>query len=126
MDSLKQVISEFLGKKRSVEHENLVRNLLMNYEDMGCNMSLKIYLLDSHYDFFPDDLTSVSDEHGKRFHQDIATIEKRYYGKSTLAVLGDYFWTLMNESNVRHKRKSSRISFQNDEDFEIFFVRRFL
>ena len=40
-------------------------------------MLLKIHLLDSHLDFFPDNLGAVSDEHGERFHQDISALEKR-------------------------------------------------
>jgi len=44
-------------------------------------MSLKIHLLDSHLDFFPDSLGAVSDEHGERFHQDISALEKRYQGQ---------------------------------------------
>ncbi|UYV74137.1 hypothetical protein LAZ67_11002222 [Cordylochernes scorpioides] len=45
---------------------------------LGCNMSLKIHFLHSHLDFFPDNLGSVSDEHGERFHQDKSSMEKRY------------------------------------------------
>jgi len=37
--------------------------LLQSYQDMGCNMSLKILFLDSHLDFFPDNLGAVSEEH---------------------------------------------------------------
>ena len=43
---------------------------------MGCNMSLKIHFLRSHLDFFPPNLSAVSDERGERFHQDISTTEK--------------------------------------------------
>ena len=44
-------------------------------------MLLKIHILHSHFDFFPDNLGVVSDKHGERFHQDTAKIEKRYQGK---------------------------------------------
>jgi hypothetical protein len=30
---------------------------------MGCNMSLKVHFLDSHLDFFPENLGAVSIEH---------------------------------------------------------------
>ena len=33
--------------------------------------------------FFPENLGEVSDEHGKRFHQDILAMEKQYQGKWT-------------------------------------------
>jgi hypothetical protein len=33
-------------------------------------MSLKIHVLELHLDFFPENLSEVSDEHSERFHQD--------------------------------------------------------
>jgi hypothetical protein len=42
---------------------------------MGCNMSLNVHLLDSHLDFFPENLVAVSDKHEERFHQDISNME---------------------------------------------------
>jgi len=44
-------------------------------------MSLKIHVLGSHLNFFPENLGEVSGEHGERFHQDIMTMEERYQGK---------------------------------------------
>jgi len=57
---------------------------------MGCNMSLEVNFVDSHLDYFPENLRSVSDEHGERFHQDISTMKKRYRGKWSPSVLADY------------------------------------
>lgn len=39
----------------------------------------------------------VSDEHGERFHQDVANIERRYKGKWFPSMLGDYCWTLLRD-----------------------------
>jgi hypothetical protein len=52
-------------------------------------MSLKVYFLDSHLDFFPENLGAVSDEHGERFHQDISNMENRYQGKWSLSMLAE-------------------------------------
>jgi len=52
-------------------------------------MSLKIYFLESHLDFFPENLGEVSDEHGESFHQDIMTMKKRYQSKWTSSMLAD-------------------------------------
>jgi hypothetical protein len=52
-------------------------------------MSLKVHFLDSHLDFFPENLGAVSDEHRERFHQDISNMEKRYQGKWSLSMLAD-------------------------------------
>jgi len=57
-------------------------------------MSQKIHFLESHLDFFPENLSEVSDEHGERFHQDIMAREKRYQGKWTSSMSADYCWTL--------------------------------
>jgi hypothetical protein len=40
-------------------------------------MSLKIHMLHSNLDFFPQNFGKVVDEHGEVFHQEIATMEKR-------------------------------------------------
>ena len=42
-----------------------IRDLLNCYSAMGCRMSLKMHFLDSHVDFFPGNLGTVSDEHGE-------------------------------------------------------------
>ena len=60
----------------SVKNKRYVNEMLTQYHGLDVNMSLKIYFLHSHLDFFPGKLGSVSDEHGERFHQDVATIEK--------------------------------------------------
>ena len=55
-------------------------------------MSLKIHFLESHSDFFPENLGEVSDENGERFNQDCCygKMEKYYQGKWTLSMLADY------------------------------------
>lgn len=116
--SLKKMISDFLGSKRAHNHEELIQDMLTNFKEMGVNMSLKIHFLHSHLDFFPENLVDTSEEHGERFHQDIAVIERRYKGKSILHMLCDYCWTLMSDDDSLHKRKCSRISFQNVDTVE--------
>jgi len=60
-------------------------------------MSQKIHSLESKFDFFPKLLGEVSDEHDKRFHQDIMAMEKAYQGKWTSSMLADYCWTLKRD-----------------------------
>ena len=76
-------------------------------------MSLKIHLLDSHLDFFPDNLGNVSDEHGERFHQDISLMESRYQGWWSATMLADYSWMLRrNVPDVKHRRRSTAKKFK--------------
>ncbi|KAJ8684676.1 hypothetical protein QAD02_020469 [Eretmocerus hayati] len=91
--SIKDVITNFLGNRKSENHQILVDKMLSNLKMMGVNMSLKIHMMDSHLDFFPENLGAVSDEHGERFHQDIAEMEKRYGTKNNTNMLADYSWT---------------------------------
>jgi len=50
-DSFKSVVKGFLGNRRAPKYDNLVNNLLQSYQKLGCNMSLKIHFLHSHFDF---------------------------------------------------------------------------
>jgi hypothetical protein len=55
--------------------------LLTLHKVMGCSMSLKIHFLESHLDFFPENLSEDKDKDSERFHQDISAMEKQYQGK---------------------------------------------
>ena len=76
--SFKFRVKGFLGNRRAQNYEELVNNLLQNYQKLGCNMPLKIHFLHSHSDFFPKNCGAVSDEHGECFHQDISSMGRRY------------------------------------------------
>ena len=54
----------------------------------------------------------VSDEHGGRFYQDVAEIEKMYQGKWSVNSLEYYCWIVMiDERNAHHRRACKRKSF---------------
>lgn len=111
--AFKSVVANFLGNYKTPDHVNVVKNCISAYKQLGANMSLKIHLLDSHLDFFPEHLRSVSDEHGEHFHQDISVMESRYQGRWSAAMLADYCWTLQHDiPNAQHKRKSTDKKFK--------------
>lgn len=72
----KDVCNGFLGNVKQPNYKELVQNMLDSYKELGCNMSIKVHFLNSHLDYFPENLGSVSDEQGERFHQDLKEIEK--------------------------------------------------
>ena len=88
-----------MGNKRSDDYENIVSNMLENFKSHGSRMLPKLHLFHSHLDFFLSNHGDVSDEHGERFHQDISTIEKRYQGKFSPNMMGDYCWSLHREDD---------------------------
>ncbi|GBN88278.1 hypothetical protein AVEN_184754-1 [Araneus ventricosus] len=63
---------------------------------MGCNMSLKIHFLHSCLKFYPENLGSISDKHGARFHQDISNMGARCQGEWNPKMLADYFLDIEN------------------------------
>lgn len=106
--ALKSVVSNFLGNYRAPNYAEIVADMLEAFKQMKCNMSLKVHFLHSHLDFFPVNCGDVSDEHGERFHKDVASLEKRYQGKCKPAMLADYCWTLQRDAScTQYKRKSS-------------------
>lgn len=109
--SLEEITTNFLGNNKSDNYADIVRNLVQNFGEMGVNMSLKIHFLDNHLDFFPENLGNFSDEHGERFHQEIATIENRFRGKSACHMMAEYCWTICRDTDDQHKRQSQRLHF---------------
>ena len=106
-----QVATKFLGNVRAPNYKDLVNDMLGLFHEFGCNMSLKIHFLDSHLDFFPDNCGMVSDEHGERFHQEVATIEQRYQGKWSTSMLADYCWTLLRDApQLKYTRQAKRVT----------------
>jgi len=71
-----KIVKKFLGKQKDLNYRNIVSKMLDAFKNLGCNMSLKVHFLNSHLDYFPENLGDVSDEQGERFHQDIAQMEK--------------------------------------------------
>jgi hypothetical protein len=64
MAHIQKCYEELFGKSQG---RKLVSDLSTAYKAMGCNMSLKVHFLDSHLDFFPENLGAVSDEHERYF-----------------------------------------------------------
>ena len=63
--NFKTNVIHFLGNNRSPNYEKLITDMLKNYKDLGCSMSLKIHFLESHLNLFPENMGAVSNEHGE-------------------------------------------------------------
>ena len=60
-------------------------------------MSIKLHFLNSHIDYFPENLGAVSEEQGERFHQDLKELEVRYQGRWNTNMMADYCWLLKRD-----------------------------
>lgn len=70
-------------------------------------MSVKLHFLNSHVDYFPENLGVVSEEQGERFHQNIKEMERRYQGSWDIRMMPDYCWAL---NRVQFSGKKRTIS----------------
>ena len=111
-ESFKSVVENFLGKHKREDYKAIIKTLLVNYEKLGCLMSLKLHFLESHVDNFPGNNSDFSEEQGERFHQDIKVMERRYQGRWDERMLADYCWSikrdLPEESDEECTRKRRR------------------
>ena len=104
-NSFKDVVTKFLGNQSNPGFEDIVKNMLCKFKNLGCSMSFKLHLLNSHLDYFPENLGAESEEQVERFHQDIKEMERRYQGRWDTNMMGDYSWMLHRESIMSHKTK---------------------
>jgi hypothetical protein len=108
----KRICKDFLGNHKATKYQDVVQDLLTSYKTMGCNRSLKIHFLQSHLDFFPENLGELSDEHGERIQQDLMAMEKWNQGKWTSSMLADYCSTLKRDvPDAKYRRKSYASTF---------------
>ncbi|GBL99877.1 hypothetical protein AVEN_267924-1 [Araneus ventricosus] len=112
-ESFKLVITSFLENIKGPNYISIVEEMITNLRILGCSMSLKVYFLDSHLDYFPENLDAVSEEPGERFHQDIKGMERRYQGKWNASVIADYCWMLQRDNPCKvYKKKSDKRTFE--------------
>ena len=89
-NALKSVCTNFLGNHKAENYREIVSEMFKFFQVMKCNMSLKLHFLDSHLDFFLQNLQEVSDEHCERFHQDIFIMEKEFARKWNCSMLAEF------------------------------------
>ncbi|GBM51270.1 hypothetical protein AVEN_267138-1 [Araneus ventricosus] len=75
--AFKKVVKKFLGNLKNSNFKFIVENILTKFKDLDCSMSLKMHFLNSHMDYFPENLVYVCEEQGERFPRDIKEMERR-------------------------------------------------
>ena len=114
--SFKLVVTGFLGNTKDPNYKTIVTDMLVNFKKLDCNMSIKVYFLHSHLDYFPANLGDISEEQGERFHQDIKEMERRYQRRWNVNMIADYCWMLKRDDPERvQSRKSNNRSFDRKQ-----------
>ena len=107
------VLKNFFGNNKARNHAELVNKMLTAFRNLGCNKSVKMHSLFLHMDRFPENLGSMSDKQGKRFHQDLKKMETRYQGRWEAVMMADYCWNLKRDlSAAEHSRSSKKQNFK--------------
>ena len=75
--AFKDVVENFLDNHKSDNYAKLIERLMRTYKIIGCRMSLKMHYLHSLIELFEQNMGSISEKHGERFHQEMAEKEKR-------------------------------------------------
>ena len=70
----------FLGNYRAENYKQLVQDLIKAFGTMGCRMSHKVHMLDTHLGRFKDNKGANTEEQDERFYQDMKQMERRYKG----------------------------------------------
>jgi hypothetical protein len=112
-NAFKEIIAKFLGNYKDPNYKQIVEKMLEKFKPLDYATSLKVHFLNAHLDYFPENLGAVSEEQGKRFHQDIKEMETRYQGRWYVDMMGDYCWLLhRDDPQATYKRKSTKQSFE--------------
>ena len=109
--AFQDVISSFFGNIKSPDFERKVANLIQAFEKMGCRMSIKMHFLDSHLDWFPDNLGDFSEEQGEKFHQTLKFFERNYSSTWQESMMSDYMWFTLKECDEPRPRTVRRKHF---------------
>ena len=92
-NSLRNLSTKFLGKQKSVNYTEIIDKLFENYRKLGFTVSIKMHLLRSHLDRFPNNCSQLSDQFDEATNKLMKIIELRYRNGEYRKLLGDYFGT---------------------------------
>ena len=74
------VIPNFLGKHRTPNNKEQIKELLESFQSLGARMFVKMHFLCWHLDYFSDNCGDYSEEQGERSHQDHCQMKERNRG----------------------------------------------
>ncbi|GBP13813.1 hypothetical protein EVAR_8028_1 [Eumeta japonica] len=114
-EELVWLVRIFLGNRKSDGYILHVEQLLIHFQQLRCDMTIKLHYLHSHLDYFPENLGDLSEEQEERFHQDICTMEERYQEYWNVNMMADYCWSIKNSTpNTPHARKAYKRKFTSE------------
>lgn len=71
---VKEVMKISHGNYNDPDFKNIVENMLVNLNALGCSVKLKLHFLNSYISYFPVNLGTVNEEQGERIHHDMKAV----------------------------------------------------
>ena len=109
----KNVVEQFLENVKSPEWKKQVLRMVDSFKKLKSLMSLKRNFMDSHVEYFPENIGDYTEEQGERFHQDIEVMKRRYQGRWDENMIADYCWMLKRYLPQNKRKMPLRRSFKS-------------
>ena len=90
---------------RTYNYKQRVTDILDAFQKLWCRMSVKMHVLHSHFNYFPDNYEMFCEKQGERFHQEIIVMDKRYQNQWNVSIIADYCWYLKREDSSKYAKK---------------------
>lgn len=81
------IVKKFLGNHKTENFIELVKSMINNFRDIGCNMGIKVHYLYIHLDHLPENLGDTSNKLGGRFYQNLMVMKNRYQSSGAQAMI---------------------------------------
>lgn len=102
------MILNFLGNTKDPPYESTVADLMQHLRILGCNMSIKLHFLNSHVDYFWENLGSINKNKvsvfiktSKKWKGDIKVNGINLNGINLTCTMADYCWYLKRETEKK-------------------------
>ena len=96
--SLKLVVTNFLGNYGKAEYEKKIEELLRSFHQIWAQMSICLHFLRLHLDYFPNNCGDLSEDQDECIHHDIRIMEECYQVRRIVNFSADYFWCLKRDA----------------------------
>ena len=110
--SMKSVVTNFLENHGSAGYKKEIEELLKNFYKLEAWMSVKLYFLWPHFDYFHKNCRDLRDNQGEHFYQDICIMEECKQSQWDVNFLADFCWcSKWDVETTKRRRKSLKTPF---------------
>jgi hypothetical protein len=92
----------------AANYHDIVSDLLKSCKTIVHNMYLVIHFLNSHFEFFPENLGTISEKNEEQFHQNISNMKSGTRASAAQVCWQIIYWTLKRDApQTKYSKKST-------------------